>query len=284
MITSGKELASVAEIFVGKMPGQNTPATTTMATIEQGMKVFTAVYKRIYRALDKEFKKVYKLNSVYMNPETYTTVLDEPVGPDDFDSSNYDVCPGADPTAMSSTERLMKAQGLMEMLPNFGPMMNPVEVLQRVLQAQEQPNWEKLINPEVMASGQPPPPPPDPKMMAIQAKAQTDQAKIQMDQQNMQFEQALKQRDQQFTMAMEAAKQQQEAQHAQVMMAIDAQAKALDAKLKMAGVAQKVQADAVQHGQKIQQNAESHQQKLTQQREQAKSSQKQTSKTGKPAK
>src|SRR5574343_215545 len=39
LITSGKELASVAEIFVGKMPGQNTPATTTMATIEQGMKV-----------------------------------------------------------------------------------------------------------------------------------------------------------------------------------------------------------------------------------------------------
>jgi chaperonin GroES len=51
LITSGKELASVAEIFTGKMPGQNTPATTTMATMEQGMKVFTAVYKRIYRAL-----------------------------------------------------------------------------------------------------------------------------------------------------------------------------------------------------------------------------------------
>jgi len=38
LLKSGKELASVAEIFVGKMPGQNTPATTTMATIEQGMK------------------------------------------------------------------------------------------------------------------------------------------------------------------------------------------------------------------------------------------------------
>ena len=62
LITSGKELASVAEIFVGKMPGQNTPATTTMASIEQGMKVFTAVYKRIYRALGEEFKKIFKLN------------------------------------------------------------------------------------------------------------------------------------------------------------------------------------------------------------------------------
>jgi chaperonin GroES len=283
MITSGKELASVAEIFVGKMPGQNTPATTTMATIEQGMKVFTAVYKRIYRALDKEFKKVYKLNGVYLNPETYVKVLDTQVGPADFDSSDYDVCPGADPTAMSSTERLMKAQGLMEMLPNFGPMMNPVEVLKRVLQAQEQPNWESIVAPEVMASGQPPPPPPDPKMMAVQEKAKTDQAKVMMDQQNMQFKQALEQRDQQFKMAMEAAKQHQEAQHAQVMAAIEAQSKATQAHLQVASVAQKVQASNVEHNQKIQQNAESHQQKLSQQRAQS-LSQKPTSKTGKATK
>lgn len=284
MITSGKELASVAEIFVGKMPGQNTPATTTMATIEQGMKVFTAVYKRIYRALDKEFKKVYKLNGVYLNPETYVAVLDAPVGPDDFDSMTYDVCPGADPTAMSNTEKLMKAQGLMEMMPVFGPMMNPVEVLNRVLQAQEQPNWEKIVAPQVAATGEPPPPPPDPKVMAVQEKAKTDQAKVMMDQQNMQFKQALQERDQQFKMAMEAAKQHQEQQHAQVMLAIEAQSKALQAQLQAAGTAQKVQADRVQHVQKIQQNAESHQQKLTHQRGQAKSSQKPTSKSGKPTK
>ena len=61
LLKSGKELASVAEIFVGKMPGQNTPATTTMATIEQGMKVFTSVYKRVYRSLASEFKKIYDL-------------------------------------------------------------------------------------------------------------------------------------------------------------------------------------------------------------------------------
>ena len=70
LIKSGKELASSAENFVGKMPGQNTPATTTMATIEQGMKVFTAVYKRVYRSL-KEFRKIYKLNRTYLNPEEY---------------------------------------------------------------------------------------------------------------------------------------------------------------------------------------------------------------------
>ncbi len=84
LITSGKELASVAEIFVGKMPGQNTPATTTMATIEQGMKVFTAVYKRIYRSLRSEFKKLFELNETYLEPEEYIAVLAATIGPDDF--------------------------------------------------------------------------------------------------------------------------------------------------------------------------------------------------------
>lgn len=72
-------LASVAEIFTGKMPRQNTPATTTMATVEQGMKVFTAVYKRIYRSLTEEFKKIYKLNKLYLDPNKYVAILDNTI-------------------------------------------------------------------------------------------------------------------------------------------------------------------------------------------------------------
>jgi chaperonin GroES len=274
LITSGKELASVAEIFVGKMPGQNTPATTTMATIEQGMKVFTAVYKRIYRSLDKEFKKVYKLNKVYLNPETYASVLDVPVGPEDFDMSNYDVCPGADPTAMSSTERLMKAQGLAEMLQAFGPMMNPVEVLKRILQAQEQPNWEVLINPEVAQSGQPPPPPPDPKLLAIQEKGKQDQAKMMMSQQDMQFKQALQERDQQFQMAMDAAKQEQDSRHEQTMLALKAQGEAVMNSIKAMSAVQDASAAQQSHTQKLKQGEELHRQKLSQVKEKPKSTQK----------
>lgn len=274
LITSGKELASVAEIFVGKMPGQNTPATTTMATIEQGMKVFTAVYKRIYRSLDKEFKKVYKLNKVYLNPETYASVLDIPVGPDDFDISNYDVCPGADPTAMSSTERLMKAQGLAEMLQAFGPMMNPVEVLKRILQAQEQPNWETLINPQVAQTGEPPPPPPDPKLLAVQEKGKQDQAKMMMSQQDMQFKQALQERDQQFKMAMDAAKQEQDSRHEQTMLALKAQGEAVMNSIKAMSAVQDANAAQQSHAQKLQQGDELHRQKLSQNKEKPKSNQK----------
>src|SRR6266850_3590715 len=283
LVTATKELASVAEIFVGKMPGQNTPATTTMATIEQGMKVFTAVYKRIYRALDKEFKKVYKLNGDYLNPQTYASVLDVPVGPDDFDSQNYDVCPGADPTAVSQTEKLLKAQGLMELLPSGA--LDPVEVIKRILQAQEQPNWEALFNKEVQQSGQLPQKQ-DPKMQELQMKSQMDQQKFAAEQQKNVQDQALNERDQQFKHMMEAQKQNQDARHAQVMTAIEAASKLHADQASVQGeamkAAQKAAQDAQAHGQKMAMNEQTHSQKIQQLRETAKlQSQKTTSKPGK---
>lgn len=204
LVTSAKELASVAEIFVGKMPGQNTPATTTMATIEQGMKVFTAVYKRIYRSLAKEYKKLYRLNEVYLNPQTYVDILDANVNPNDFKTIGYDVCPGADPSAISQTERLLKAQGLVEMLP-LG-VLDPVKVAMRVLEAQEQPNIQDLLHPAVAQTGQPPQQP-DPKVQELQMKGQADQQKAALAQQQLEFKMQMDQRDQEFKHAMDSQKQ-----------------------------------------------------------------------------
>lgn len=276
LITSGKELASVAEIFTGKMPGQNTPATTTMATVEQGMKVFTAVYKRIFRALSEEFYKVFELNSTYLDPNKYITVLDMEVGPEDFDSSACDVAPGADPNAASQQEKLMKAQGLMEMLQVAGPIFNPIKVLSRVLEAQEQPNWQELFSDEVIQSGQVPPPPPDPKMMAIQAKVQADQQKAAMDIQMKQAQMELESRDKAQKMAMEsqahAQKMQHQEQAAMIKSASDIQ---------MANIFSAAERAKAQQG--LVQKDQAHQQKMSQQKEAA-SSQNSKSKSGKPTK
>lgn len=207
LITSGKELASVAEIFVGKMPGQNTPATTTMATIEQGMKVFTAVYKRIYRALKSEYKKLYKLNSIYLDESKYQTVLDIPATLADFSSAGYDICPNADPSTPTQTEKLMKAQGLLELLP-IG-ILDPVEVVRRVLDAQEQPSPERLFIQQVQQTGQFQPPP-DPKLQEMEMKGQLEQQKNAMKQQEIAFKAEMEQRSQQFEMTMKAQAARQE--------------------------------------------------------------------------
>jgi hypothetical protein len=273
MISAGKELASVAEIFVGKMPGQNTPATTTMATIEQGMKVFTAVYKRVYRSLQSEYKKLFKLNSLYLDVAEYQNILDTQVDKSDFDLSTYNVCPNADPATPTQTEKLMKAQALVEML-QLGTL-DPLEVTRRLLEAQEQPNMEKLFSQQIQQTGQFQPPP-DPKAQEIQMKAEAEQGKSALKQQELAFKQEMEQRNQQFTQMMEAQRQEQELRFKALAAQIDATVKLREAHVNM-------MAGAAQHEQKLVQGEQQHQQKMTQAKEQSKlqnQSQKNSSKSG----
>lgn len=263
LISSAKELASVAEIFTGKMPGQNTPATTTMATIEQGMKVFTAVYKRLFRALAEEFDKVFDLNKMYLDPQKYIEVLDIQVDPSDFDRSKCDIEPGADPTAISQTEKLLKAQGLMELLQGAQGILDPIKVFERILDAQEQPNWQELFSQQVQQTGQMPPPPPDPKILAIQAKQQAEQQKIALQQQAQQQAQELATRDKSQQMM-------QAQQEHEMSMQTEAQKAGLDGQIKMQKANIELAAAAAHNAQQLHQSQQQHVQKLQQAKETSK--------------
>lgn len=268
LIQSGKELASVAEIFTGKMPGQNTPATTTMATVEQGMKVFTAVYKRIYRSLGEEFKKLYRLNSIYLNPNSYAETMDMPVGPDDFSLEDHRIYPGADPTAVSQTEKLMKAQGLMEML-QVGLPLDPVKVMMRMLEAQEQPNWQELIPAQILQTGEMPPPPPDPKLLAVQAKSQADQAKTQADIQALAMKGEIEKSSKEAELAMRAQEHEMDMQHQQQQMQLDAVSQLQKQRLMNAEAQSNIMQQQLAGSQQLRHTEETHQQSLKQGKEQS---------------
>lgn len=261
VVESGKELASVAEIFTGKMPGQNTPATTTQTAVEQGMKVFTAIYKRVYRSYQKEFRKIFRLNSLYQeNFDKAVLILDEPIGPQDYDRKSYNVCPTADPSAVSTTQKEQKAKMLLDII-QLGTL-NPIETTKRILEAQEQPNIEALM-------GGAPGPRPDPKVIAMQQKSKMDQEKHQMDmyteQMKLQFDQQRQKMDMQFEaqmaqmkMAFEAKKFQQESQQQIQQAHLDQQTGAMD-----------MQAAQQQHGQAMQMQNEKHQLGVQQMKEKA---------------
>lgn len=219
LITSGKELASVAEIFVGKMPGQNTPATTTMASIEQGMKVFTAVYKRIYRSLGEEFQKLYDLNSKYLDESIFISVLDIKVDKTYFDKKQNDISPAADPTATSAQEKLMKAQGLLELLGTG--VLDPVEVVRRVLEAQEQPNPEKLFNQAIQQTGQLQPQP-DPKLIEMEMKSKMEKQKFALQAENDSRKAELDGREREAQLAMKAQEHSLDMQHQSRMSTLKA--------------------------------------------------------------
>jgi hypothetical protein len=63
MVEAAKDITAVKDILTGDTNGKVQTATTTLAMIEQGLKVFTAIYKRIYRALKDEFKLLFELNA-----------------------------------------------------------------------------------------------------------------------------------------------------------------------------------------------------------------------------
>jgi chaperonin GroES len=274
LITSGKELASVAEIFVGKMPGQNTPATTTMATIEQGMKVFTAVYKRIYRALSEEYKKIFGLNRVYLDGDKYQAVLDKPVTVDDFNDKLYDICPNADPSTPTQTEKLMKAQALLELLP-IG-ILDPLAVVMRVLDAQEQPNVEQLLNAQVRETGQFQPPP-DPKLQEMEMKQQMEQAKASVQIQAQQSKMELEKRDKMMQMQMRQQEHAQEMENKRQTAVMDGQI--AEHKQRIFSVTEQAKVN-----QQMTQKHVQHQQSMEQAKEKQKLANQQTKSTSKPGK
>jgi len=149
MIESGEKMASVTDMLMGQNPGQNQPATTSMNVLEQGLKVFTSIYKRMYRSLKKEYRKLFLLNSKYLPEMEYFNILD--LGKEqqsvafkaDYDLKSADVVPYADPNVASESLKMLKAQALTELL-QLGTL-DPMEVTKRLLDAQNQPMPEALL-------------------------------------------------------------------------------------------------------------------------------------------
>ena len=131
----GMKLSSVSETMMGEQPGQNSPATTTLAVLDQGLKVFSSILKRLFRAFKSEYAKLYRLNYLYLTDKEYLNVIDlsptdiqqltQQLGGQitetsrilvelDFNPATCDIQPIMDPTASSEALRLARAQALIQ--------------------------------------------------------------------------------------------------------------------------------------------------------------------------
>ena len=151
MVESGKEIASIKDILSGELP-RNQTATTTLAMIEQGMKVYTAIYKRVYGSLKQEFKLLFDLNTEHLDPTRYNAVLDDElaVAPEDYNPDSVDVCPVADPNIVTDAQRLTRAQVYMEVATNPAAAaagVDPQECMRRFFDAIGADEVDKLFVP-----------------------------------------------------------------------------------------------------------------------------------------
>lgn len=187
---SGMKLASVSETMTGESPSQNTPATTTLALIEQGLKVFTAIYKRIYRSLKHEFRLQFILNSKNLQDEEYFEVLDEQnlVARNDYSVKDLDVSPVADPNMSSETSRMMKGQAIFQTLEVNPTIKGKIEILKRYYEAIDVPNPELLLPADEINKMLNAPPPPNPDMMKIQLEIAKEQREGEMEEHRYKLE------------------------------------------------------------------------------------------------
>jgi len=181
LINYGERLGSSTDMMVGENPGQNQKAQTSQLVVEQGMKMFNGVFKRVYRSMREEFRKAYYLNRLYLDNEEYFEYLDSEdnkIYADDYAGDAKDISPAADPNVSSMTQKLQQAQLLIERSQAY-PGYKRHEVEKFLLSAVQVPDPDTFLMQEEEI-----PPQEDPKMKVEQAKLQlkatTDQANVKL--------------------------------------------------------------------------------------------------------
>ena len=110
VVDAGQRFASIADAQVGDM-NQQAAVGTTMALLERGSRVMSAIHKRIYGALKNEFELLANVFSTYLPPVYPYDVVggQRQIKQTDFDEK-IDILPVADPNIFSQSQRINLAQ------------------------------------------------------------------------------------------------------------------------------------------------------------------------------
>jgi hypothetical protein len=268
----GERLGQTADLSIGEGK-QDVPVGTTMALIEQATKIMDSVHKRLHAAQAEEFALLKE--RFRENPEAFWRNNKRPARKwteEQFKLAleQHELVPVADPNNPTSLHRIAKATIVDMLVEKYPQDMDKRASLKRILRIAD-------IDSDGLMTPQTNQPPPDPRMVAIQAKAQAeqaqaqiDQAKLQLDQQKMQAdladnaaERAAKAQQQQFDMALEKLRIQNEMViHAHDIQRDNATAQN-DMQAKQAEVAHGIISDHVAGQADLQQSAQKHQMDIT---------------------
>jgi hypothetical protein len=146
-VDSGRRFASIADM---KMADMNTqaPVGTTMAVLERGSKVMSAIHKRCYYSMGQEFKMLAGVIAESLPVEYPYDVVGASrlIKQSDFDD-RVDILPVADPDIYSMTQRIQIAQASLT-LAQSNPQMHDIhEAYKRMYQALGVKNVSGILKP-----------------------------------------------------------------------------------------------------------------------------------------
>ena len=154
LIESGRRFVSIADQQTATPGSQQQPVGTTVALLERGMKVMSAIHKRLHYAQKTEFRLLATLIRDYL-PQNYPYQVvggDASVMQSDFDN-RVDVLPVSDPNIFSMAQRVTLAQTQLQLAQSNPQMHNLHAAYKRMYQALEVQNIDDIL---------PPPPEPQP--------------------------------------------------------------------------------------------------------------------------
>ncbi len=154
-VDAGRRFASIADMKMAEGGTTEMPVGTTMALLERGTKVMSAIHKRLHNAQRLEFKLLAKIFSSYLPPSYpyMTTNGDNFVKQQDFDD-RVDVLPVSDPNIFSVSQRVTMAQMQLQLAQSNPQMHNLYEAYRRMYEALGVQQIELIL---------PPPPQPQPE-------------------------------------------------------------------------------------------------------------------------
>ena len=147
-VDAGRRFASIADNPTADMNSQ-APVGTTIALLERGSRVISAIHKRCYYAMKQEFKMLAKTISEYLPPEYPYSVYgaERFIKLIDFDD-RVDILPVADPNIFSMSQRVTLAQTQLQIAQSNPQIHNLHEAYRRVYEALGTKEIPQILKPE----------------------------------------------------------------------------------------------------------------------------------------
>lgn len=112
VIEYADRLSGATREMQGQNPGQNTPASTYQGMITQGMEIYKSIFKRIWRSMKDEGKKLHILNGRFLNQRQKFGAKQEEITREMYKSDPNMLVPVADPEMISDQMRMQRAAAI----------------------------------------------------------------------------------------------------------------------------------------------------------------------------
>jgi hypothetical protein len=166
VVSAGQRFAAISDMQVGDM-NQQAAVGTTVALLERGSRVMSAIHKRLYVGLKQEFKLLAEVFKTYLPPVYPYDVpgARREIKVQDFDD-RVDILPVADPNIFSQTQRISLAQSQLQLAQSNPQIHNLYQAYRSMYDALGVKNVNAILPPPAQ------PVPMDPALEHIMAMSQ----------------------------------------------------------------------------------------------------------------